>query len=387
MMVLETVANLRKFPCPGNSVVEPCVAASLMPLKKSVSPPKVSSFKDVAKSANVSPATVSRVAKGQVNVEASIRARVRKAAESLGVDLEQKRNEKANIIAFMLSNRDLLHNFQARVLFGSETYCASQDRELLFMSFRYSPNTPPSDLHLPKIMNQRGIVRAMILGGTNSSNMLNALRERQIPFAVLGNNVIGKWNPQEFDAVYSDDVQGAYDLTAHFIAEGHRDIWFIGDVELPWYARCAQGYRHCMTEAGLQPRLSEIHSDDRQLGYLAMRSILSQRESVTAVFAGSDQIASGVYEALRQSGLGIPDDVSVAGFNDSDSALMDPPLTSVREFPEELGKHLADFVLRRIQSPEREAQHLIIPTRIVLRRSIKNIGAQPAQPNGSSSPA
>jgi DNA-binding LacI/PurR family transcriptional regulator len=358
-----------------------------MPLKKSVSPPKKSSFKDVAKSANVSPATVSRVAKGQVNVEASIRARVRKAAESLGVDLEQKRNEKANIIAFMLSNRDLLHNFQARVLFGSETYCASQDRELLFMSFRYSPNTPPSDLHLSKIMNQRGIVRAMILGGTNSSNMLKALRERQIPFAVLGNNVIGEWNPEEFDAVYSDDVQGAYDLTAHLIAEGHRDIWFIGDVELPWYARCAQGYRQCMTEAGLQPRLSEIHSDDRQLGYLAMRSILSQRESVTAVFAGSDQIASGVYEALRQSGLGIPDDVSVAGFNDSDSALMDPPLTSVREFPEEVGKHLADFVLRRIQSPEREAQHLIIPTRIVLRRSIRNIGAQAPKPNGSSSPA
>lgn len=357
-----------------------------MPLKKRVSPPK-KSFKDVAKQANVSPATVSRVAKGQVNVEASIRARVRKAAESLGVDLEQKRNEKANIIAFMLSNRDLLHNFQARVLFGSESYCASQDRELLFMSYRYSPNMPPSELHLPKILNQRGIVRAMILGGTNSSNMLNALRERQIPFAVLGNNVIGEWNPQDFDAVYSDDVQGAYDLTAHLIAEGHRDIWFIGDVELPWYARCAQGYRRCMTEAGLQPRLSEIHSDDRQLGYLAMRSILSQREFVTAVFAGSDQIASGVYEALRQSGLGIPDDVSVAGFNDSDAALMDPPLTSVREFPEELGKHLADFVLRRIQSPEREAQHLIIPTRIVLRRSIKNIAPQAARPNGSSSPA
>jgi DNA-binding LacI/PurR family transcriptional regulator len=342
-----------------------------MPRKKKVPPPKKPSFRDVARQANVSPATVSRVAKGQVNVEASIRARVRKAAELLGVDLEQKRTEKANIVAFMLANRDLLHNFQARILFGSESYCAAQDRELLFMALRYSAKTPHQQLNLPKILDQRGIVRAMILGGTNSPNMLEALRERQIPFAVLGNNVIGHWNPEEFDTVYSDDVQGAYELTTHLIAQGHRDIWFIGDVQLPWYERCAQGYQRCMIEAGLRPRLSEIHSDDRQLGYLAMRSILTRRESVTAVFAGSDQIAAGVYEALRQSGLSIPDDVSVAGFNDSEGALMDPPLTSVREFPEELGKHLAEFVLRRLQSPGRDPQHLIIPTRIVLRKSVK----------------
>jgi DNA-binding LacI/PurR family transcriptional regulator len=130
-----------------------------------------------------------------------------------------------------------------------------------------------------------------------------------------------------------------------------------------------------MIDAGLQPRLSEIHSEDRQLGYLSIRSIVSRREPVTAVFAGSDQIASGVYEALRQSGLSIPDDVSVAGFNDTEGALMDPPLTSVREFPEELGKHLAEFVLRRIQSPGREPQHLTIPTRVVPRQSTKVISA------------
>jgi DNA-binding LacI/PurR family transcriptional regulator len=117
--------------------------------------------------------------------------------------------------------------------------------------------------------------------------------------------------------------------------------------------------------------MNEIHSDDRQLGYLAMRSIISRGEPVTAVFAGSDQIASGVYDALRQLGMSIPDDISVAGFNDSEGALMDPPLTSVREFPEELGRHLAEFVQRRIQTPEREPQSLTIPTRIVIRKSTR----------------
>ena len=341
---------------------------------------KKRSFKDVAKAAGVSAATVSRVAKGQTNVDAEIRSRVRKAAESLGVDLDHKRNERASIIAFMLANRDLLHNFQARVLFGSEAYCASQNRELLFMSFRYSPGTPPDELPLPKILTQRGIVRAMILGGTNSANMLDALRRRDIPFAVLGNNVLGKWAAAEYDAVYSDDIQGAFDLTAQLIGDGHRDIWFVGDVDLPWYARCARGYSESMKQAGLQPRFSEIHSDDHQLGYLAMRSILSRREPVTAVFAGSDQIARGVYDALKQAGLAIPDDISVAGFNDSEGALMDPPLTSVREFPEELGTHLSEFVLKRIQNPDRPPQQLTIPTRVVLRKSTRAVSVRRAEP-------
>jgi DNA-binding LacI/PurR family transcriptional regulator len=134
-----------------------------------------------------------------------------------------------------------------------------------------------------------------------------------------------------------------------------------------------------MVQAGLQPHFSEIHSNDRELGYLAMRSILSRRERVTAVIAGSDQIARGIYEALNQSGLRIPEDISVAGFNDSEASFMHPTLTSVQEFPEELGKHLAEFVLRRIQEPEREPQQLTIPTRVVVRESTR---ARPADAAG-----
>jgi DNA-binding LacI/PurR family transcriptional regulator len=329
------------------------------------------SFREVAKLSKVSTATVSRVARGQVNVDPAIRQRVRRAAEQLGMDLQGRLNETSTIIAFILSNRDVLNTFHSRVLFGAENYCALQNRELLFMTFRYSPGVPPKDLHLPQILSQRATVRAAILGGTNSSNMLAALRDREIPFAVLGNNVLGEWTPCEYDTVFSDDVQGAFDLTRHLISDGHRDIWFIADTELPWYARCAEGYRRAVEEAGLQPHFSQIHSDDHELGYLGMRSILSRREPVTAVFAGSDPVARGVYEALHQSGLSIPNDISVAGFNDSGASLMAPSLTTVREFPEELGKHLAEFVLSRIQNPDHKPQQLTIPTRVIVRESTR----------------
>lgn len=52
----------------------------------------------------------------------------------------------------------------------------------------------------------------------------------------------GDWSPNECDAVYSDDISGASALTKQLVLDGHRDIWFIGDVELPWYNPCAQGY-------------------------------------------------------------------------------------------------------------------------------------------------
>jgi LacI family transcriptional regulator len=111
-----------------------------------------------------------------------------------------------------------------------------------------------------------------------------------------------------------------------------------------------------------------------------MRSILSRQEPVTAVMAGSDQIARGVYEALNQAKLRIPDDICVAGFNDSEALFMNPPLTSVREFPEELGRHLAEFVLRRLQEPNRRPQQLTIPTRVMVRESTRPRTADASEP-------
>jgi LacI family transcriptional regulator len=325
----------------------------------------------LAELAQVSPATASRVIRGHQTVTPAMRDRVYDAARKLGVELGERVHRRSNAIAFVIANRETLNSFQSRVLWGAEAYCTSQHRRLRFLSFQYSSTTPPKDLALPIALNERSSVRGLILAGTNSANMLTALKEKGFTFAVLGNNVIGQWDDSEFDVLYSDDVQGAYDLTRHLVSRGHKDIWYFGDTELPWHARCARGYRRAMTEAAFQPRLSEIHSEGYQMGYMATRSLLSRKEPFTAVFAGSDQIARGIYEALRQAGLRVPNDISVAAFNDTEAPLSDPPLTSVREFPEELGRHLVEFVLRRMREPGRSAQHLSIPTRMIMRESVK----------------
>jgi len=338
-------------------------------VKKKTRPKKSVSFQDVARLAKVSTATVSRVARGNASVDGEMERRIRDAAEKLGLSLEDSRHHRLSTVAFLLCNRDVHHTFQSLVLLGAEAYCAANERELLFISFRYPITAPLSQLHLPGAFQRLDLVRGVVLSGTNSAPMLELLRSRKIPFAVLGNNVIGEWTPDEYQCVFSDDVQGAFDLTNHLISQGHRDIWFFGDLSMPWYTRCAQGYRSAMSQANLEPRSSELHAGDEELGYLAMRSVLSRKEPVTAVFAGSDQIARGVYEALRQSNRDIPGDVSVAGFNDTEGALFDPPLTSVREFPEQLGQHLAELTMRSLKDPLGPRKQITIPTRLVARQS------------------
>ncbi len=315
---------------------------------------------------------MSRVARDNPTVNAQIRNRVKQAASRLGVTLEERRNE-SRMLVFLLANRDVLHGFHARALVGAQNFCSRMNWELALVSFQYSPGIAASELVLPQILSSRSMARAAILAGMNYPNLLDALRARRIPCAVMGNNMVGEWGAGNCDAIYSNDIQGAIELTRHLISRGHRHIWFVGNSQLPWLARCRQGYDTAMRAADLEPRTAEIHSDGPELGYLATKCILARRDPATAIFAGSDHIARGVYAALRESAVSVPQGMSVVGCNDIEGALLQPALTSLREFPEELGRHLADFVLKRIENADRPPQQLTIPTQMVLRDSVASI--------------
>jgi DNA-binding LacI/PurR family transcriptional regulator len=333
-------------------------------------------LQDVAKLAQVSAATVSRVGNGNPQVDPEIQARVYAAARQLGIDLTSTR--KSRVIAFVLGNRDNLNEFQSRILLGAEAYSNQHGWDLQFISFRCDLSAPAGNLRLPPALTRKDRVSGVILTGTHSVSILSALRDLRIPFSVAGNNIIGEWRSEDHDCVATDDLRGAAEVTQYLLSMGHRKIWFIGNQSLPWFARCARGYTQTMTEAGIEPHYSEIRSDDRELGYLAVKALIAKNESPTAIFAGSDQAAAGVYRALQELGIKVPDDMSVAGFNDTMGDLLYPGLTTVREFPKELGVHLAEFSLRRIHEPDIPPQQLLMPTELIRRDSIRNIEPAPA---------
>lgn len=328
-------------------------------------------FADVARLAKVSLKTVSRVARGNSKLAPSVQASVLAVARDLGVNLASRATTPT--ITFILGNRDTVNEFQSKVLLGAEGYCSQQDWALHFISFRSDLNAPLSSLSLPDVLTSSNRPNGVILSGTHSANILAALSEKKIPFSLVGNNVVGDWQPEQYDCVFTDDVRGSAEITRYLIAQGHRDIWYIGNQRLPWFARCARGYRQAMKEADLEPRFSEIGSEDRELGYLAVKALLASGERPTALFVGTDQAASGVYQALQESGIRIPDDISVAGFNDTIGEILHPGLTTVREFPKELGVHLAEFAIRRIQDPNLPPQQLIMPTELIRRESVRQI--------------
>jgi DNA-binding LacI/PurR family transcriptional regulator len=328
-------------------------------------------FAEVARLAKVSLSTVLRVAQGNSKLAPSVQASVLAAAQDLGVNLTS--GAKGRTIAFILGNRDTVNEFQSKVLLGAEGYCTRKDWALHFISFRSDLNAPLRRLSLPEVLTSSNRPSGVILSGTHSANILAALSENKIPFSLVGNNIVGDWQPDQYDCVFTDDIRGSADITRYLIAQGHRNIWYIGNQRLPWFARCARGYRQAMKDADLEPRFSEIGSEDRELGYLAVKALLASGERPTALFVGTDQAASGVYQALQESGIRIPDDISVAGFNDTIGEVLHPGLTTVREFPKELGAHLAEFAIRRIQEPNLAPQQLVMPTELIRRESVRQM--------------
>jgi DNA-binding LacI/PurR family transcriptional regulator len=328
-------------------------------------------LKDIASAANVSMATVSRVLSGSSRVDPAMRKLVLEAAAKLKIDPHRP---KAGALVFLVSNRSTLPPFHARILVGAEAYCTAHGWDLFYLSLNASPNIPAKELHLPKILQRRDAIRGVILAGNTSPNLLELLEQRDISYVVLGNNILGETSELKNDVVFSGETKGGEELTRYLISLGHQHIWFVGNTRLPWFARYHDGYRRCMEEAGLTPRLSSIDSsDEMEIGYLGTKYLLSSGDPVTAVFAGNDATACGVYKGLREQGLRIPQDISVAGCNDTVGGLLYPSLTTIREFPEQVGRHMAELLLERVANPDIEARRLTMPTEFIKRDSCSAI--------------
>ena len=326
-------------------------------------------IQDVARAAGLSNATVSRVLNGSERVKPNLHERVIKAALKLGFDLDRRNDSR--IVAFLLSNRAVLHPFHSAVLVGAEVHCAANDFGVLFLPMQYSPKLPWGELHIPRLLQNRRVVRGVIAAGTNSQNLLDALTDRRLPIVCLGNNIVGEWHKDKYSAVFFDDIGGAQEATSYLQSLGHRDIWYVGNCQRTWFARRSEGYSRAMEEAGLSPLIRDLNIDNAEdLGYLATKSILSEGRPITAIVAGDDTTARGAYRALADHGLKIPTDVSVIGVNDTiEASALIPPLTSVRVFTDQLGKQMAELLLKQISRLDVKPQVVTLPTRLIRRES------------------
>jgi DNA-binding LacI/PurR family transcriptional regulator len=330
--------------------------------------PEKVTLQEIARMAKLSPATVSRVLNKTASVSQEAERRVRSATAKLGG--AQPRTGRTHLLCFLLANRPMLHPFHASVLMGAQAFAAEKGSHILFYPFQYPVNAPPDDIMLPVSFERPGLVDGYIVGGMNAPNLLNYLQRTGLHFAVLGNNVLGDWQPEAQDVVWIDDVSGAFELTRYLIGLGHRAIWFLGSRRFP-ERRMYQGYRTAMQESGLEPQAVQSDSDDeRESGYIEFKGLLSRGVRPTAVFGHSDAVAHGAMDAALSSGLRIPEDLSIVGFgNRPEAAALSPGLTTAWGYPEQAGRRLAELALNRIAVPDTPPVTMTVPMKLVKRDS------------------
>jgi LacI family transcriptional regulator len=342
--------------------------------------PRKTTIREVARAAGVGIGTISRVLNSSSQVSWKTRARVLDAIRRLGFrpNAQARRilKQRSEMVCFLLSNRDFLHPFHARILQGVESYASGLKQHVLFAALHYLPRTPSEKIDLPPVLQERGLIDGVILAGTIYPNLLRRMENIQMPYVALSNNVMGMEDVQQFDQVGFDDLNGTLHATRYLISSGHRRIVFAGDVSYPWLRRRFEGYRQGMREKKLKPVLVTVRNV-RAFGDFGQESagrILSLRSRPTAVVTGNDEIAYGLWRALCRRGIKVPDEISLIGFDDREEAvLMDPPLSTVRVHKEEIGETCMKMLLERLHHPQMAFSQRVLPTELIVRGSVRQL--------------
>ena len=342
--------------------------------------PKPATIRDVARAAGVGIGTTSRVLNSSSQVSHETRARVLEAIRRLGFrpNAQARRilKRRSEIVCFLLSNRDFLHPFHARILQGVESYASSLKQHVLFAVLHYSARTPPQKIDLPPVLQEHGLIDGVILAGTIYPNLLRRIEAIRMPFVAFSNNVVGMDGEQHYDLVGFDDFNATLQATRYVIGEGHREIAFAGDISYPWLHRRFEGYRRAMREKRLKPVLTVVRNAQSfvDFGQKSAARVLSLQPRPTAVVAGNDETAYGLWLSLRRQGAKVPDEISLVGFDDrEEAALMDPPLSTVRVHKEEIGQTCMKMLLERLHHPQMAFSQRILPTEFIVRGTVRRL--------------
>jgi DNA-binding LacI/PurR family transcriptional regulator len=197
-----------------------------------------------------------------------------------------------------------------------------------------------------------------------------------LPCVVIKRELSGR----PLNCVVSDDLQGARQAMAHLLDRGHRRVGFVcASSRLSLTQDRLRGYREALVEAGAvyDPDLVRLEpSFDEQAGRKAVRDLLERGDRPTAIFVASDRMAIGGYGAVSELGLRVPDDVALVGYDDiGPSAMLHPPLTTVRTSYHDFGRLAAQLLLDLIEGRLEPPQRVVIEPELIVRAST---GAAPA---------
>jgi LacI family transcriptional regulator len=321
----------------------------------------------IAAEAGVSLPTVSKVVNGRPDVAPSTRARVERLLDehkySRGGGLRRRR--RSGLVDLVFNGLD--SPWAVEILRGVEEWGTSHETGVAVSAVRHGNARPASWTSALASHDTDGVILVM---SETTGVQLEQLRSAGIPLVV-----VDPVNPPPPDlaSVGATNWAGGLAATEHLLGLGHRRIAAIAG---PGDYLCSRaridGYRSALERASVRfdPALVRHGDFEHEGGFLRGGELLDQDNRPTAIFAGSDQQAFGVYEAARQRGLRVPQDLSVVGFDDLPVARwVSPPLTTVRQPLAEMGRAAAQMLAELIEGLPLRTGRVELSTELIVRES------------------
>ena len=335
---------------------------------------KHTTIKEVADLAGVSIQTVSRVLNDRPDVSPATRQRVQQIINELGYQpyalargLASRQNRTLGLFASNLSDP-----FFAAAIAGANAEALANAYLFMLGSVELRGEDESQYQH---ILAERRLAGMLFIrsGRVDDHAHLQQLYNAGVPVVTTGFSQNDAAGQIEFTLVDVKNVEGGRKATRYLIDLGHRQIAMI---EGPCAAKSthdrSRGYCLAMHEAGIAPVPGLIAGGDwtHASGYAAMKQILAAGQPCSALFSHHDRMAIGAIAAIRQSGLRVPQDVSVIGYDDvPEAAFADPPLTTIRQPSYEVGRMAAHLLIQRVENPRLGPTQVLLDTELVLRAS------------------
>lgn len=335
-------------------------------------------LEQVAARAGVGRGTVSRVINGGSQVSESARRAVEKAIAELGYvpnraarSLVTQRTDAVALVISESEERFFAEPFFASIVRGISGELLESSMTLWLGLAQNAMERELVEHHLTP----QHVDGAMLLS-LHDTNHLPALLERRGLPTVLGGRPAKMMHGAE-GAMWFVDVDnagGARQGVQRLVDQGRRTIATIaGPQDMGVGLARLEGYYAACESAGYTVDESLVaHGDFSDAsGVAAMRRLLASRPDLDAVFVASDLMAAGALRVLRDAGRRVPEDVAVVAFEDSPLVVQgtDPPLTTVRQPVEEMGRRMARLLVSRIRAEEPDPSHVILDTDLVIRAS------------------
>jgi LacI family transcriptional regulator len=331
-------------------------------------------IRDVARLAGVSQATAARAMGGYGYVSSTRRRRVEQAAEALGY----RPNDIARALAsgstktIGLIVGDIENPFFATLARGVADVVEAEGYTLLLANSDENIEREQRAVEAFRTRLVDGIIIAPVTGSDSAH-----LREGRWPVVCVDRSIRGV----DVDTVTVTNARGARIAVEHLLALGHRRIGVVTDsAEIPSTAQRLRGYRTALRNGGIEIDEDLISVADLSTlagGHAAARDLFERPNHVGAVFTTSNFMTAGTVQALHELNLRMPNDMALVAFDDLEwTTIIEPPITVIAQPVLEIGTVAGQRILARVAGDTSPAQHIRLPTELVVRASCGELQAR-----------